>query len=57
MSTAALGPMKPPAQWVLETLLPGIKQMGYEADHSPASSIEAKNAWSYTFISSYIFMV
>jgi hypothetical protein len=26
---------------------PGIKQPGREADHSPPSSAEVKNAWSY----------
>jgi hypothetical protein len=27
---------------------PGIKRPGREADHSPPSSVEVKNAWSYT---------
>jgi hypothetical protein len=27
---------------------PGVKRPGREADHSPPSSAEAKNAWSYT---------
>jgi len=26
----------------------GVKWPGREADHSPASSAEAKNAWNYT---------
>jgi hypothetical protein len=26
----------------------GVKQPGCEADHSPPSSAEVKNAWSYT---------
>jgi len=26
----------------------GVKQLGHEADHSPPSSAEVKNAWSYT---------
>jgi hypothetical protein len=26
----------------------GVKRPGYEADHSPPSSAEVKNAWSYT---------
>jgi hypothetical protein len=26
----------------------GVKQVGYETDHSPPSSAEVKNAWSYT---------
>jgi hypothetical protein len=28
----------------------GLKQPGLEADHSPPSSAEVKNAWSYTSI-------
>lgn len=24
-----------------------VKQLGYDVDHSPSSSIEAKNEWSY----------
>jgi hypothetical protein len=30
--------------------LPGIRRPGNEADHSPPSSAEVKNAWSYTSI-------
>jgi hypothetical protein len=33
-----LGPIQPPIQWV-----PGVKQPGREADHSPASNAEIKN--------------
>jgi hypothetical protein len=29
-------------------LIPGRKWPGCEADHSPPSSAEVKNAWSYT---------
>jgi hypothetical protein len=35
-------------QWVLGTLSPAEKQPGREADHSPLSSAEVKNSWSYT---------
>jgi hypothetical protein len=34
----------------------GVKQPGREADHTPASNAEVKNAWSYTSILQYIFM-
>jgi hypothetical protein len=34
----------------------GLKQLGREADHSPPSSAEVKNAWSYTSTPHYIFM-
>jgi hypothetical protein len=27
---------------------PGVKRQGREADHSPPSSADIKNAWSYT---------
>jgi hypothetical protein len=29
---------------------------GHEADHSPPSSADVKNAWSYTSIPQYVFM-
>jgi hypothetical protein len=43
-----LGPTQPPIQWVPATLSPGAKRPGREADHSPPSSAEVKNAWNYT---------
>jgi hypothetical protein len=36
-------------QWVPGALSLGVKQQEREADHSPPSSAEIKNAWSYTF--------
>jgi hypothetical protein len=47
-SSSVLGPTKPPIQWVSGALTLGIKRSGREADHSPPSSAEVKNAWSYT---------
>jgi len=35
---------------VLGTLTPGAKQAGHEAEPSPSSSAEVKNAWTYTSI-------
>jgi hypothetical protein len=35
---------------------PGGKAAGHEADHSPPSSAEVKNAWSYTSTPQYVFM-
>jgi hypothetical protein len=46
--TMALGPTQPPIQWVPGALSLGVKRPGREADHSPPSSAEVKNAWSYT---------
>jgi hypothetical protein len=34
----------------------GEKRPGREADHSPPSSAEVNNAWSYTSTPQYIFM-
>jgi len=47
-STPAVGHTQPPIQWVPGALSPGLKYSGLEADHSPPSSADAKNAWSYT---------
>jgi hypothetical protein len=44
----ALGPIQPPIKWVLGAFSPGIKQLVCEADNSPPSCAEVKNAWSYT---------
>jgi hypothetical protein len=35
---------------------PGVKRPGREADHSPSSRAEVKNAWSYTSTPQYVFM-
>jgi len=43
-------------QRVSETLSLGVQRPGYEADHSPPSSVEVKNAWTYTSIPQYVFM-
>jgi hypothetical protein len=47
-SRTAPGPTQPPIQWVPGTLSLGINHPGREADHSPPSSVEVKNAWSHT---------
>jgi hypothetical protein len=47
-SRTALGSTQPPIQWVPEALSRGLKRPGRETDHSPLSSAEVKNAWSYT---------
>jgi hypothetical protein len=56
-SRPALGPTQPPIQWVPGALSLGVKRSGREADHSPPSSAEVKNAWSYTSTAQYVFMV
>jgi hypothetical protein len=44
-----LGSAQPPIHWVQGTLTVGLKRSGSEADHSPPSSTEVRNVWSYTF--------
>jgi hypothetical protein len=56
-SRPALGPTQPPIQWVPKTLSPGVKRTGCEADHSPPTSAERKNTWTYTSTPPYAFMV
>jgi hypothetical protein len=55
-SRTALGPTQPPIQWVPGFLSLGVKRPGREADHSPPSSADVKNAWSYTSTPQYVFM-
>jgi hypothetical protein len=40
----ALGPIQPPIQWMPGALSLGIKWLRREADHSPPSNGEVKNA-------------
>jgi hypothetical protein len=47
-SRPALGTTQPPIQWVPAAFFLGLKRPVCEADHSPPSSAEVKNAWSYT---------
>jgi hypothetical protein len=46
-SRPVLGPTHPPIQLMPRTLYLGVKRPGREADHSPPSSAEVKNTWSY----------
>jgi hypothetical protein len=56
MSRPALGLTLAPVQWVPGTVSLGVKRSVCEADHSPPSSAEVKNAWRCTSISQYVFM-
>jgi hypothetical protein len=44
----ALGPTQAHMQLVPGVLTLGVKRPGREADHSPPSSADVKNSWSYT---------
>jgi hypothetical protein len=48
VSRTALRPTQPPIQWVPGDRSLGVKRPRREADHSPPSSADVKNAWSYT---------
>jgi len=43
-----LEPTQPLIQCVPWAFSPGVKRPVREADHSPPSNAEVKNAWSYT---------
>jgi hypothetical protein len=49
-SRPALGPTQPPVGWVLGAVFTGVKWPGSETDHSPPSSAEVTNVWSYNSI-------
>jgi hypothetical protein len=40
--------LQPPIQWVQGALSLGVRRPGREADHTPPSSADVKNVWSYT---------
>jgi hypothetical protein len=42
VSRTAQGPTRPPIQWILEALSPGVKRPGREADHSPPTSARSR---------------
>jgi len=50
------GPTQPPIQWVPGAASLGLERPGREADHSPPSRAEIKNACSYTSTPQYVFM-
>jgi hypothetical protein len=45
-----------PVQLVPGTLFPEVKRPGRERHHSPTSSAEVKNAWSYASTPPYVFV-
>jgi len=48
LSRPALRPTQPAIQRVPASLSLGVKRPDRENDHSPPSSAEVKDAWSYT---------
>jgi hypothetical protein len=55
-SRRALGPTRPPVQWVPGALSPEVKQLGCDADHSPPTSAEVKKMWINTSTPPYAFV-
>jgi hypothetical protein len=51
------GHSHPPIQLSLQPVSLGIKQPGLEADHSPLTTAEFKNAWNYTSSIARAFLV
>jgi hypothetical protein len=47
---------QPPIQWLTRALFPGLKRPMRGADHSPPSSADVKDAWSYTSFLPYVVM-
>jgi hypothetical protein len=47
VSRPALGTILPPIQWIPVAHSLGVKQPGREPDHTPPTSAEVKNVWSY----------
>jgi len=55
-SRPALGPTQGSYSMGTGGSFPGLKRPLREADHSPPSSSEIKNAWRYTTTPQYVFM-
>lgn len=52
----ALWPTQRPVLWISGDRSLGVKWLMQEADHSPPSSAEGKNEWSYEPLLLYAFM-
>jgi hypothetical protein len=48
VSRPTLARTQPSVEWVAGILTPGVKRAGRKADHTPPSSAEVENGWSYT---------
>jgi hypothetical protein len=55
-SRSALGPTEPPIQSLPGAVSSGVKRSGRKAYHSPPSSAEVKNAWSFTSSFQHVLM-
>jgi hypothetical protein len=47
-SRSSVGLTQSPLEWVPGALSPRLKRPVRKSDHSPPSSAEVENAWSYT---------
>jgi len=55
-SILAVGINQPLIQWIPRALFLWFTKPWRKADHSPSSSVEIKNTWSYSSTPQYIFM-
>jgi hypothetical protein len=55
-SSASVANKKFPIQWVPDTVSPGVKRTGREADHSPPSSVDVKDSAAMSPLPPYVFM-
>jgi len=47
--------IQPLIEWIPRALAPGENRPAHEDDHSPPSSAEVKNTWSYISTPPYVF--
>jgi len=52
----SLEPIMPLIQWIPAVLSPAIKKHFIKVGHSPSSSVESENKWSYKSSPQYVFM-
>jgi hypothetical protein len=56
VSRLAVRPTRPSIQWLPGAFSPLVKRPWREADESPPSSAEVKNAWGFNSTPPYVFM-
>jgi hypothetical protein len=56
LTRPVLGPIRPTYPMENRNFTPEVKLPRREADHSPPTSAEVKNTWTYTSTPQYVFM-